>query len=912
MSENLEIQATLQMIWSAVRLMPEITNDISIRDGVDKLLKAKSFQKNRFIAPSGLFNVPNNPFFTSILTIFGVIESQKISLIHRSDQTPLQLVEGSGIEFFLQNNLPTALKKLFISRTEFQINDLLKKAKNEFQVKLKQALSQSENDELFVVKAKSFLNEIASKLPSFWGSGLINAQEIKIFWGAYNYLIINNPVLVAKLPLDMPPMRLYQHKSDDCSQQFLNFLEQAPILSAALKNARHDLQRKSDLLQVTLQMVWQVFPLKDAILEETLKKKPFDRQKFLMALIKFKGEYYSNLISTSQKEEKFSATEQNNILKAIAILEEILTSNELLIHSLQTKSDLSMHSLPKDIWEIIFAELAEFSSENLSLFIEDPEFRKIWESLKNKSNSPFKNTKLAQNAVWVLNKTHDSDLKFDPETKDGISRIIECQHGLVSISHYGALMYWRLNNNGIFESKKLDDSKYKTASNTVMELRDGLILSTDPLGQLFLWSFDNKEGTYILKSTGTHARYITAIFELSNDSVISFSEQPTLMHTFFDKNTNRYKHNYIPISQDTKGCVQVEDGSLIRFEPTKIIHMFLNLDGSLGEKELPLLHGENIDFIIQLKDGSLVVVDGETFTRVVYNSENHNFEKIHTMFSIYTILSNGRIEKIIQLSDGSLVTCSLRGTVIQWAFNPENEDFTIKQVLGDKLGSITSLVQLQEKSLICTTLSGAVISWKLNSQTNSFNAPIYIEAMGSDTKVCQLQDGSLIIGNEIGALRQYTLETLKEVFKKNKAVLKKTLKATLQKQGSSFANNAEFFNDSDPLEKQKCYLRTVLSKQLSLLAKSPYIKEQEIKIFLGAYQYLIFKDPDLSEDKTKLNQFCKLMEVILALPIFTLYKDDTTCLQEFADFLSEKNDLPSSFDEARLFLHASQRTLGNI
>lgn len=900
-----ELQVTLQMIWVGVRHMPEIKKDLEMRGRIDKLLNAQPYLKCGF----GKFNLPNNPYFTNLLILFDTIEKQNISLFETSNQV---LSQSSGAQpssaagFFLRDNLPALFRKLIGSSAETQINDLLRKAKNEFQIKLKMILSQSDNDAGLVSEAKLFLKDILPRLFSFWNDGLINTKEIKIFSAAYRYLVSMNPLLSEKLLIDMPIMRLYQADFPDCLQQFLIFLEQEPILSTPLRNVLNNLQRKRDLLQVTLQMVWQSLALEDlsdASLAKALNAKPFDRENFLAVLENTK------VVASSIK--------NNNVLGAVAILEEIVTSDESFIRRTpKIRSPISIDSLPQDLWEIVFTEVAKSSPPSLSLFIEDPDFKKISESVTNKPNSPFKNKKLAQNGVWTLSRRYKSDLNFEVKVEHNkICQIIECSDGcLISISSTGDLVRWRPNNEGVYQAQLLHDGEAYLSENMVLELSDRSLVSTNSFGRLIFWHYDKGTDTYTIKGDNhTHSKgSITTLFELFDGCVMSFSEgSSSLGFSIVDKKTNLYKNFY---RYPSNGCIQLADGNLMMIGPQELMFYSLASNGQL-KKDLTkslAIPGEHINSVIQLQDSSLAVVtNSNTLTRWVYNNIVQRFEKTHVGQSNESVIS-----RLMQLQDGSVITYSytLNSPLIQWVFNSETENFQIKQVLDLQSKHVDFLTQLQDQSLLYTTMDDSVILWKLNAQDTSFSKPIYLERIDSQNhivKICQLKDGSLIIADQIGSLRHYTFETLNEIFKRVKASFNVVLKTALQKQ-KSHASSVEFLNNLDPLEKQKCYLRALLCKLRSLLIGLAYIDEQEIKVFLGAYQYLIFQDRDLQENRGKTKQFLELMEATLALPIFALYKGDRACMQAFADFLLQERDLPGIFDEARLFFHNSQKTLRNF
>lgn len=874
-----------------------IENDLLLRDTLDKHLKNQPFKKNIFYS----LRPVDSSFFENLMIIFRELEEQNVSLIDASAQ-PL------SIDKFITQHFSDS------AELQTQMNDLFQKAKNQFQIQLKMTSSQCDKDEVFVAEAKLFLLDVISKLPSFWDLGLIDAQEIKACWGAYQYLLTTNSLLSEKLPLDIPILKVYQIDSVDCLQHFLQFLEKTLTLPLALKSVQHHLQRKNNLLQITLQMTWQSLAIKnlsDALsIEKSLNATPFNRQEFLITLEEFKSWFYSNMNKYSTKIESFMISD-NEILKAISMLEEILISDEAIICRNQIALyPIEENSLPNELWEFIFAELAKSSPEQLSQLTEDPNFKKIWKTLKGKPNSPVKTIILPRNGVWSLGQVCPGNLGLNTQAEKTNSQIIECQNNcLVSVSPAGTLIQWRLNDKGIYESQLLHSASMNQAlSSAVLELKNGVLVSADSRGWIFFWHFDKNKNTYELITSGDlNQGAITTLFELSNGSVVSFSAaSSSIVHTVFDKKTNKFMH----AKCDAMGCIQLKDASLMLMQPTEIISMVLNQEGLLEEQEkkiLSITSSKNITSMIELQDGSFVIViNNKSLNRWVYNNENQKFEKKHVGES------DEKIQKILQLKDGSLLTCSVDSKLTCWVLNSETNTFKIKQKLEEvKLDIIKSIVQLYDKSLLCVTMKGVLVLWKLNSQHKFFSKPIYLEGIASADTICQLRDESLMVMNETGTLSHYTFKTLKEIFKETKVLLNMALKSALQKNDRS-SLTAEFLNTPDPLEKQKCYLRTVLSGLPSILIGNGYVEEQEIKIFLGAYQYLVFKDSDLQKNDGKQKQFLKLMEAALASPVFALYKDDKTCLQAFADFLLDQKNLQPIFDEARLYFYASQKSLGNI
>lgn len=894
MLDNSESLTTIQLIWAAVRELPEILKHRQLRDKLDKGLRDQPFEKNIF----NLAYPVDSPYFANLLIIFRELEKQNISIIVSSELS-------SSTESILRHFLNSP-------ELQTQLNDLLHKAKHEFQTKIKKILSQSEKDEIFVVEAKFLLNEVASKLPTFWNTGLIIAQEIKIFWGAYQYLIKTNFLSAATLSLDIPILRLYQIDSADCLENFLNFLEKRLTLSAALQSAESYLQKKRDLLQKTLQVVWSTLSITNLIdesIEKALNVIPFDRKIFSIQLETFKNRFYSNLSKFYTKTES-SSIDNNKVLRAIAILEEILTSDKSLIRLTEkVPNAIRANSLPNEIWELILVELAQSSPEHLDQLIQSPDFMKIWKSLENKLNLSFKTKKIFRDGIWKFNKEYVSHFNFNPNDEI-IYNIIECENGcLVSSSftrEFSKLMQWSLNDEDIYVGQQLSYRQDSGAFNRILELKNETLVCADIDGIFTFFSYNKDKNTYTLREkTNLKQGPVTALFELPNGSIISFSEQSSiLVHTYFDSRKDRYMQT----SNHALGCTQLKDGSLMVIQAMQVVSMMLNTDGVVKqqqEKKLPF-HGNHVNLMIELLDNSLVfVTDDKLLSRWVYNSNDHKFEKTHTG------KADESIEKIIQLENGSLLTSTSVGTITCWVLNDDTQEFKIKQVLQHDTGRIGSLIQLQDKSLLCGAANGRLILWKLNSQHNFFSKPIYLSETDSANALCQLRNGSFIVGNRGEALKHYTYETLNEIFNEIKVLLNVNLKSALQK-NQNHSMNVNFLNTPDPLEKQKSYLRTVLSKLPSILIGHAYIQEQEIKIFLGAYQYLVFKDAGLQTDDSKLKQFVKLMEFVLALPVFALYKNDKTCLQAFADFLLQEKNLQPIFDEAKLYFSSTKSTLGNM
>lgn len=591
-------------------------------------------------------------------------------------------------------------------------------------------------------------------------------------------------------------------------------------------------------------------------------------------------------------ENLLSQTSENlNFLSVIETMQAIVSENKSMISSsyfelLPATTDITfITSLPFDIWKIVFSLMETHPAQLVALLENSFTLRKYWHQINVINNCKPENMLQGSGFIATSRKQvlkGNGRIKFFVVCKDG---------SFVSGSGKGELIHWRWNlEKSNFDKVFLFNEK-QNSFKTGYLCRDGSLLCTLMDKRLLYFQWDGKKFEKY-KLLNMQQYDVTCVIQCaSNNSLVTAANDDagTLIQWQWNSHHNNYEEKAVLLSNGfCFSVIECEDGSLISTVGNDLLHFGLNSDGSYTLKTTLKGHTDDVFSIKQCEDNSLLSASGDG--KLIH----WVWDQAKESFIMKTKLEghSGQVFSVINCRDGSSVSASGDGSLIHWNFHSEKNSFELKNHLSRHSDEVHNVIQLRDNSLVSVSNDHTLIRWRWHEGQRSFKYESTLS--GHDNWVSQVvecHNGSLIsAGGE--CLIIWPKVFFNDLFIEAKKQLKLLLQETLSRKP------AQNINTNFDVEEAKLFLRMVLKRLPSFFTENPFLDENSIKIFMGAYCYLLTKNTAYAASLPA------VFKPLISLPIIALYKDEVSeCISSFKSFLFESKDLPKLLEEVNYSLN---------